>query len=201
MTPASRWIVAVALTMGVVFGQKPNAPTQPFTVCEVLADVSQFADKAVVVGRLESSGSLIDYSEFLSQDECEHPIITHGHHWSTEILVWARWEAGMPKPPTEKVTSEPSILAAKLQSVRRTTELGSHREQYFRSDGHVLSYAGTATKLNEWAVIYGRIVRMPSLDKDCGAGGCGGDNVPLAIIAEPYNVHQLTGDGRLLTQQ
>jgi hypothetical protein len=51
---------------------------------------------------------------------------------------------------------------------------------------------------NEWAVVYGRIIRLPNLDKDCGAKGCGGDDVPLMIIAEPHNVYSLRGDGTLL---
>ena len=47
-------------------------------------------------------------------------------------------------------------------------------------------------KGSEWGgIVYGRIVRVSNLNEDCGAGGCGGDNVPLAIITEPYNVHRL----------
>jgi hypothetical protein len=37
------------------------------------------------------------------------------------------------------------------------------------------------------------------VDKECG-DGCGGD-VPLAIIAESYNVHALREDGILLEER
>jgi hypothetical protein len=51
---------------------------------------------------------------------------------------------------------------------------------------------------NEWAVVYGRIVRVANLNEDCGAEGCGGDNVPLLIIAEPYNIHGFRDDATQL---
>ena len=52
-----------------------------------------------------------------------------------------------------------------------------------------LALQTTAATANEFAAVYGRLVRVPNLNEDCGARGCGGDNVPLVIIAEPYNVH------------
>ena len=53
---------------------------------------------------------------------------------------------------------------------------------------------------NKWAIVYGRIIKVPNLDEDCGAGGCGGDNVLLVIIAEPFNVHRLAEDSTLLPE-
>jgi hypothetical protein len=41
-------------------------------------------------------------------------------------------------------------------------------------------------------------VGTKNLNKDCGAEGCGGDDVPLVILAEPYNVHRLRDDATLL---
>jgi hypothetical protein len=43
-------------------------------------------------------------------------------------------------------------------------------------------------------------VRVANLSEDCGAEGCGGDNVPLIIIAEPYNIHGLRDDATPLPQ-
>jgi hypothetical protein len=92
----------------------------------------------------------------------------------------------MPKPPSDKAKLERSVVAAKLSVVRKTTKLGFHQEPQFRADGQSVVYTGSAPLPNQWAVVYGLIVRSPRLDEDCGAGGCGGDDVPLIIIAEPY---------------
>lgn len=181
--------------------EKPHAPVKVLAVCEVLADVNRYGNSAViVVGRIERSVSLIDQYQFLSEDQCEHPVITHGHVWSNKIQVWARSEKGMPKPPRAKLQLEQSALAAKLLAVRQTTKLGTHEEPYFKKDGNSIVYAGQKVTPNEWEVVYGRIVRMPKLNEDCGVEGCGGDNVPLMLIAEPYNVHKVTADGRLLAE-
>jgi hypothetical protein len=104
----------------------------------------------------------------------------------------------MPKPPSDRPKLERSVLAAKLLIIRKTTKLGFHREPQFKADGHSIVYTHTAAVPNEWTAVYGRIVRDPDLNEDCGAGGCGGDNVPLVIIAEPYNVYRLGEDGTQL---
>jgi len=149
---------------------------------------------------MERSVSFIDRYQFLSEDKCEHPVITHGHVWSNKIQVWTGSEKGMPKPPRAKLQLEPSTVAAKLRAVRQTTKLGTHEEPYFKKDGNSIVYAGQRLKPNEWAVVYGRISRNPRLSEDCGAEGCGGDNMPLMLIAEPYNVHRIAKDGRLLAE-
>ena len=190
------WMIAAMMTPGITFGQHQiEGHVQVLTVCEVLGDVNRYTNTAVaVVGRMERSVSVIDHYEFLSQDRCEHPAITHGHIWSNKIQIWADWEEGMPKPPSDGPKLQAAVLAAKLSVVRRTTKLGSHQEPRFKADGH----PSTAVVPNEWAIVYGRIVRSPRLDEDCGAGGCGGDDVPLIIIADPSEVHTLRGDGKPL---
>ena len=55
-------------------------------------------------------------------------------------------------------------------------------------------YTHTVPAPNTWAIVHGRIISIPDLDEDCRAGGCGEDNVPLVIIAEPFNVHRLAQD-------
>jgi len=101
----------------------------------------------------------------------------------------------MPRPPSDRPKLQEAVVAAKLSAVRRTTKLGSHEEPRF-ADGHL----SIDVVPNEWAVVYGRIVRSPRLDEDCGARGCGGDDVPLVIIAEPYQVHRLSSNGSQLSE-
>lgn len=182
---------------GIVVGQKrPEGQVKVLTVCEVLGNLPRYADTVVaVVGRLERSVSLIDRYDFLSQDRCEHPVIAHGHVWSDKIQLWAGWEAGMPKPPSDRPKLGQSVIAAKLSIVRTTTEVGSHQEPQFKTEGRSVVYTHMAEVSNESAIVYGRIVKVPGLNENCGAKGCGGDNVPLLIIAEPYNIHELRNDG------
>jgi hypothetical protein len=188
-------MIAVMMSTDIAVGQqKSDGQVRVLTVCEVLGDVKRYADTAVaVVGRMERSVSLADHYEFLSEDRCDHPVITHGHVWSDKIGILADWEEGMPKPPIDRPKLERSVLAAKLMVVRTTTKLGVHQEPQLKVDGRSIMYAVVP---NEWATVYWRIVTVPRLNKDCGARGCGGDNVPLVIIAEPYNVHRLKEDGR-----
>ena len=195
MRTATGSLIAVMMTTGIIVGQQRSKGQVRLTVCEVLGNVTHYADTAVaVVGRMERSASLTDHYEFLSQDRCEHPVITHGHTWSDKIQVWAAWEAGMPKPPSDRPKLERSVVASKLSILRKTTKLGSHQALQFKADGHSIVYSHSAKVPHEWAVVYGRIVRAANLSEDCGAEGCGGDNVPLIIIAEPYNIRGLRDD-------
>jgi len=194
------WIIAVMMTMGIVV-ERLSGQVKVITVCEVLGNVALYADTGVaVVGQMERTVGLIDHSEFLSQDRCEHSLITHGHVWSDKIQIWTAWEAGMPKPPSDRPKLDRSVVAPKLLIVRKTTELGFHQEPQFKADGHSIVYTHTGPVPNMWAIVYGRIVRAPNLSKDCGAGGCGGDTVPLVIIAEPFNVHRLAEDSTPLPE-
>ena len=195
-----RSIIVVMMTTGIVVGQQRlSGQVKVLTVCEALGNANLYADAAVaVVGRMERSVSLTDHYEFLSQDRCEHPIVTNGHVWPGKIQIWTTWEEGMPRPPSERPKLERPAIALKVSMVRKTTKLGSHREPQFQADGRSI---GSAKVPNAWAIVYGRIVRVPNLNEDCGAGGCGGDDVPLVIIAEPYNVHGLGRDGTLLPEE
>ncbi|HUJ48577.1 MAG TPA: hypothetical protein VLW25_00200 [Bryobacteraceae bacterium] len=189
---------ATMVATGIAAGQKPRGNVQVVTVCDVLRDVSRYHNRAVaVVGRVERTVSLIDHYEFLSQDRCEHPVVTHGHTWPNKIQIWATGEEGMPKPPSDRPELKPSALALRLSAVRKTTERGTHQEPGINAGGHSIVYIAIP---NQWGVLYGRIAKNPDLDEDCGADGCGGDDVPLVIIAEPYNVHGLREDGMPLQQ-
>ncbi|HEY2017120.1 MAG TPA: hypothetical protein VGH38_26625 [Bryobacteraceae bacterium] len=179
--------------------QVPDKPLQVVTVCEVLGRYESFVDTVVaVVGRMEPSVSPIHQYDFLSQDRCGHPVITHRHTWSNKIQIWVEWEEGMPKPPSDRPTFDKAVLAAKLSVVRKTTRLGHYQEQQFNAD----RYPNTTARVpNAWAVVYGRIVRSHRLNEDCGAEGCGGDDVPLVLIAEPSQVRTLSGDGKPLPKE
>jgi len=130
MQTATCWIIVAMMTTGVIVGQqRSNGQVKVLTVCEVLGNVTHYADTAVaVVGRMERSVSLTDHCEFLSQDRCEHPVITHGHVWSDNIQIWVAWEAGMPKPPSDRPKLERSVVAPKVSIVRKTTKVGFHQE-------------------------------------------------------------------------
>lgn len=196
--------IAAMLPFGVAVGQQRSDgqlsnKLKIVTVCEVLGSVNRYSDTVVaVIGRWEPSVSLTDHYEFLAQDRCQHPVITHGHVWEDKIRVWSAWETGMPKPPSERPRLEPSVVAAKLSLVRKTTRLGFHQEPQFKLDGRSIVYSHSARKANAWAAVYGRLVKVPKLNEDCGAAGCGGDNFPLMLITEPYNVYKLSENGTLL---
>ena len=183
----------------IIPGQSKNAhPTKPLTVCEVLGNPNQQGDTAIaVVGRMESSVGLEDHYEFLTQDHCEHPVTTGRHVWPNKIEIWDRWEEGMPKPPSDKPVLNHADLVAKLSAVRKSTTLGFHEEPQIETKGGSTKVSIVHVP-NEWAVAYGRLVKLPDLDRDCGPEGCGGDDVPLMIVVKPYNVHCLRDDGTLL---
>jgi hypothetical protein len=185
MRAECQYIIAVAISTGIMFGQqKPNDGPALVTVCQVLGDANRYTDKAVaVVGRMERSVSLIDHYEFLSQDGCEHPVNSRGGMWAQKIQIWTNWEEGMPKPPSDRPRLGRAEIAAKLSAVRKTTKLGSHEEPRFRSDGHAVS-SSTAVVPNDWAVVYGRIVKVHD-----------GDEVQLMILAEPDEVRRIRVNG------
>ncbi|HTS50674.1 MAG TPA: hypothetical protein VMH05_22165 [Bryobacteraceae bacterium] len=196
------WLVAAMVATGSAAEQESKRQVKVLTVCEVLGGMQRFAGTAVaVVGRMERSVSIEDHYEFLSQDRCERPVVTHGHIWPDKIQIWANREEGMPKPPSDRPKLKVPVVARKLTAVRATTDLGTHQEPRFKVEGHSLIYTQTAAVPNQWAVVYGRIATAPNLNQDCGADGCGGDDAPLAILAEPYNVHMLREDGTLLEQK
>ena len=99
------------------------------------------------------------------------------------------WDEGMPKPPNDRAKFDRTRITAKLSEVRRTTALRSHEEPQLNAEGKVR----TAIVPNEWAFVYGRLVKTPRLDEDCGSDGCGGDEVPLVLIANEQEVHTLAG--------
>jgi hypothetical protein len=168
------------------------------TVREVLGDVNRYAGKAIaIVGRMRYDISLIDHYEFLSQDGCKRQIVTHGYTWPNEIQVWTFHKEGAPRPPSDKPQLALNEIAAKIAEVRRTTKLGTHTRPGRDGRGHYI----TVVEPNDWAVVYGRVVRPPQLDEDCGPRGCGGTNAPLLVLAEPDQVRIIMADGTLAPKE
>lgn len=161
------------------------------SVCEVLADYARLADTPVViVGRMDAIAGIIDRSDYLSEDGCEHPIVTFGHTWKMKIRILGSIP-GMPKPPSDNPKLEPAQLAEKLLVIQRTTELGTHEEPVFKKGGGL----GTGTVPNQWAAIYGVLVKSGFL-ADCHSKDCPGD-LALFVVANPRDVHPLRPDGTL----
>jgi hypothetical protein len=110
-----------------------DAPLRPVTVCEILAQPSQYEGAAVaVLGKFsfrEAAG------RFIAEDGCEsRPAST-----SFRVVFDAK---GGPKPPAV-LEVEAAALNRKLEAVKRRTPLGKFR---FGS----LDY-------DRWAVVYGRV--------------------------------------------
>jgi hypothetical protein len=169
--------------------QEPKDKPALASVCEILANAARYADTDVaIVGRLERSVSLVDHYEYLSEDQCARPLITHGHTFPNRIQILTYWELGMPKPPDVTRTFERTRIAAKLSEVRKKTELGTHEEPQISSKSEVR----TVSVPNKWALVYGHLVKSPDLNKDCGIDGCGEGDVPLIIIAKEREVHSFT---------
>jgi len=189
---ALQFIILVGTVVGL---RASDNPVKMLTVCEVFADVDHYAGNAIaIIGRMESSVSLIDHYEFLSQDHCKRRIVAHGHVWPGKIQVWTfSMEEGMPKPPTDKPTLDRAVVAAKLATGRKTTKLGAHHEPSRDLRGR----PSTALVPNQWVVVYGRIVRSPHLDEDCGRSICSGFDAPLIVIAYPDQIHVIRDDGTL----
>jgi hypothetical protein len=148
-----------------------------------------------VVGRMEQSVSVIDHSEYLSEEQCRHPITTNGHAWLNKIQIWTESEPG--PPPSDIPRLDTKAVASKLSHIRKTTAVGSHQEPGFSSTGQI----NFGSVPNDWATVYGRVVRSPRLSENCGPSGCGGDDVPLIILADPKNIRLIKPDGSPLPQQ
>lgn len=202
MRAATCLAITGVMTAGVALGQHTSeGRVRIVTVCEILSNLTRYTDTAIaVVGRMERSASLSDHSEFLTQDHCERPVVTNGHTWSNRIQIWPAREAGMPQAPSARPRLNRATVAKKLSILRKSTPLGSHEEPRFKADAHSIVYSNTATVPNEWTLVYGRIAAVAHLNEDCGAGGCGGDNVPLVIIAEPCKIRTLEEDATPLPQ-
>ncbi len=192
-------LLALAPAIGLCGSSLQPGPQLP-DVCEVLADPNLYNGKEVaVVGRMEHSVSITDHYEFLSQDRCRYRLTKNHHNWADSIQIWVGEEEGMPKAPSDMPKFDQAMLREKLAFIRRTTKLGSHKAPGFKTQGNTLVYDKNVIVPNEWAVVYGRLIRLLLRDEDCLTKGCVGD-VRFMIVAKPYDVYSLAEDGRLLPE-
>jgi hypothetical protein len=98
----------------------------------------------------------------------------------------------MREPPGDSPTFERTSIAAKLSEVRKTTQVRSHEGPESKRKGKLYTVVATSG----WGLVYGHLVKTPRLNEDCGASGCGGDDIPLILIAKRREVHALAGPRR-----
>jgi len=166
-------------------GERPKI----LTVCEVLANASQYRDAAIaIVGRLVRRVGTIDGFEFLTQDGCKKPVVTKKHIWPNELLISDLAESDLPQPPTVHPKLSTEIVANKLAAVRRSTRLGTHKEP--------IDSRKAAKVPNQWAVVYGRVFIPPNLGKEpCEIGSGGFIGAPMIIMSDSKNIRILSEDG------
>ena len=127
------------------------------TVCEILGNPNQYRDSVVaVVGRLYLIVSLIDGSEFLTQDQCGKPIVTKGFEWPNIILILRHSDDGLPKAPTDEPNMDYELVAKQLAGVRETTKLGVHKVPRIKQKDGSTTYSEGEVP-NQWAIVYGRV--------------------------------------------
>jgi hypothetical protein len=139
------------------------APVKLATVCEVLKNPGAYRNSVLaVVGRFECSVSLVDTLEYVAQDGCET-----GR--TTRIDVYADREHG-PEAPKNRPNLNAREISAKLAEVRKTTVLGTSKEPRY------------------WAIVYGRLVKIPEE---------GADVFRLSLYVVRANIQILHDDGAL----
>jgi hypothetical protein len=160
-------VAVLAVLTRVALGQpKPDHRVPVVTVCEVLSDPFKYSDTPVLlVARTESSVSSIDRYDWFSQDGCEHPVVTRrGRVWPTHIDC-----CQLGTPPDDNVEIDEALVRAKLDLVKKTTQLGSHKEPHIVLENGKFKNMGEFDESNQWAVVYGRIVAAANLGgrEDC----------------------------------
>jgi hypothetical protein len=178
---------------------EPSKKVNIVTVCELLANINEYNNTDVaVVGRMDQPGDkLIDHSEYVVQDHCEHPIVTKGYVWPSKALIFSQGRLeSLAKAPRDQPELDHTVLGEKASAVQKTTKLGFHKEPRLSQKGSV----HFANVRDEWIVAYGRIFCAPNLAREaCRNIGCRGfiGGAPLVIIVEPKNIHIISQDGKL----
>ena len=155
-------------------------------MCDILGDAAKYNGQTVaLLGRVDCSPNLTDTSCFLAEDQCSHPLVTHGHKWPTKIWVQCIYgDEYSPQLSKEKLVLDESAIAEKLVLIRRSTKLGFHKEMVFDAKDNTPKWANLG---DEWGVAYGLVVFRPKLKPgdNCSGGneGCGGWNeTPVMLV-------------------
>jgi hypothetical protein len=165
--------------------QAANGTDKLVTVCDILGDAAKYNGKTVaLLGRADCSRNLTDTSCFLVEDQCLHPLVTHGHRWPAKI--WVQGVSSDEAPPQlskEKLVIDESAMIEKLALLRRSTMLGFHQQMVFSLEDKTPQWA---ILKDEWGVAYGMVVFRPKLkpgDNCSGDEGCGGWNeTPVMLL-------------------
>lgn len=187
------------ITLGVIafpgftFGQNQATVV---SVCEVLANLNDYGNSVIaIVGRLDVTGVIYDRRHYVSQDQCENPIVADDFVWPNRILIATTHEKGLPNPPTDTPDLSLPLLVDKLASMRGKTILGVRNEFRVNKSGELVNFIAR----NSWVVAYGHTYSPSHLTtaESCKEVGCNGfaGRVPLIIMVDPKNVHLLNEDG------
>jgi len=170
MKSATRWVIAIIVVGSMGWTATNACSSESAHVCEVLAEVNRYADSAVLWSADGASVSLLTVS-VLVEDKCEHRDHAMEHVWSNKIRFGLFGERNA-KP---RVQSSTRTINCGCEVRCRSTdhEIGHSRRSLLQErTGTRLCTRGQKLMTYEWAVVYGRIARMPRLSEDCGAEGC-----------------------------
>jgi hypothetical protein len=184
------------ITEGPLLPSSRPKKQKPVTVCEAIANRKKFSGKPIaIVGRIECGSSLIDHVCFLAEERCQQRFDTDGFTSPNKVLIVNYWEEGMPKPPAITPETDGSALLRKLSKVRKTTSLGQHKVQQFKTEGaQTFSYLADVEVNDEWGIAYGLFFTAKALRNDgcTEVTGCAVFNgAPVALITTPNALHAL----------
>lgn len=179
-------IVGPLLMVTGLIAQAVNGTEKLVTVCDIIAAPDEYSGKTVaLLGRADCSSSVNDTSCFLAEDQCPHPLVTHGHRWPAKIWIeGVHGDEFSPQLSGEQLVVNESAVSEKLVLIRRSTKLGFHKEMVSGTDDKKPKWANLK---DEWGIAYGMLVFHPKLKpRDNCSGrdeGCGRWNeTPLMLV-------------------
>ena len=156
------------------------------TVCELLENVDQYAGKVVaVVGRLSSAP--FD-GAWLSENGCSGKVPRSDPHWPFAIFLGC-FEDRRPNPDEGKLDINAETLKAKLDRLRKTTQLDYYMPLIAPRPGEAAQKP--QPKKESWAVAFGRIKPSPTGQKGwygavrAQAQLCSSSDSKLVEVEEP----------------
>jgi hypothetical protein len=130
------------------------------TVCELLENVDQYAGNVVaVVGRLSSAP--FD-GAWLSENGCSSKVPSSDPHWPYAVFLGC-FEDKRPNPADGKLDINAEALKAKLDRLRRTTQLDYYTPLVAPRPGEAARKP--QPKKETWAAAFGRIKPSPTGQK------------------------------------
>ena len=112
-------IVCIIVMVTGLAEHRPRIGTGRFvTVCDILGDAAKYNGQTVaLLGRVDCSPNLTDTSCFFAEDQCSHPLVTHGHKWPTKIWVQCIYgDEYSPQLSKEKLVLDESAITEEPRS-------------------------------------------------------------------------------------